>query len=165
MQKGEAIELEIARPDNSGNLTTLQTIRLGEDEGYSRINFALTETGVYKLTVRKFNAEGVEIAKTSMYQSFSYSQEYNFFYDPQEGEDLLISMTTSGEGKMMDKASEIYEEIAKTLHRSYDPRVPFMIIALVLFLSDVAVRKFKFKWLHEIIRDSKAKKELKQKMI
>ena len=33
-------------------------------------------------------------------------------------------------------------------------------MAIVLFLLDVAVRKFKFKWIHEIVRDRKAKKAL-----
>ena len=59
--------------------------------------------------------------------------------------------------------SVIYEEIAKTLKRSYDPRIPFIITALVLFLLDIAVRKFKFKWPHEIIRDAKAKKLLQER--
>jgi len=32
-----------------------------------------------------------------------------------------------------------------------------IIAAIVLFLLDVAVRKFKFKWIHEIIRERKEK--------
>jgi hypothetical protein len=38
-----------------------------------------------------------------------------------------------------------------------------IITALALFLLDVAVRKFKFKWPHEIVRDIKAKKALQKK--
>jgi hypothetical protein len=34
-----------------------------------------------------------------------------------------------------------------------------MIIAIVLFLLDIAVRKFKFKWIHEMVRESREKKE------
>ena len=34
-----------------------------------------------------------------------------------------------------------------------------MILAIVCFLIDIAVRKFKFKWPHEIIREMKQKKE------
>ena len=33
-----------------------------------------------------------------------------------------------------------------------------MIMAIVFFLVDIAVRKFKFKWPHEIIREAKEKK-------
>ena len=31
-----------------------------------------------------------------------------------------------------------------------------LIIALVLFLADIAARKFKWKWIHEIARDRKS---------
>ena len=34
------------------------------------------------------------------------------------------------------------------------------IIAMVCLLLDVAVRKFKFKWIHEIVRDRRAMKTL-----
>ena len=85
------------------------------------------------------------------------------FLDAADGEALMNNLANSSGGIMIDDASEIYQEIAKTLKRSYDPRIPFMIITLVLFLLDIAVRKFKFKWPHEIIRDAKAKKLLQKK--
>ena len=44
------------------------------------------------------------------------------------------------------------------IQRVYDPRLAFMITAMVLFLIDILVRKFKFKWPHEIIREYRAKK-------
>ena len=37
-----------------------------------------------------------------------------------------------------------------------------MIVALVLFLADIAVRKFKFKWPHELIRAHREKKKKKE---
>ena len=37
-----------------------------------------------------------------------------------------------------------------------------MILVTVLFLLDIAVRKFKFKWIHELIRDAKEKKAQKR---
>ena len=163
LQKGETIELEIASPDSKGALTEKRIVTPSEDTGYSRINFSITQPGVHKLTVRKKNAAGEVIAETSIYKTFSYSQEYNMFYDQEIGENLLESLAISGDGKMIEEAEEIYAEIARTLKRTYDPRIPFMIIALTLFLADIAVRKFKFKWPHEIIRDAKAKKLLKQK--
>ncbi|MBQ4268155.1 MAG: hypothetical protein IJB97_00730, partial [Clostridia bacterium] len=82
-----------------------------------------------------------------------------------DGEELLESLAVSGGGYMMEEPEEIYRDIARSVKRTYDPRIPFMIIALVLFLSDIAVRKFKFKWPHEIIRDAKSKKRLKQKSL
>ena len=54
----------------------------------------------------------------------------------------------------------VFEGFVIKVEKIFDPRLSFMIAAIVLFLLDVAVRKFKFKWIHEIIRDRKRKKEL-----
>ena len=58
---------------------------------------------------------------------------------------------------------EVFEGFITELPRMFDPRPLFIILAIVLFLLDIAVRKFKFKWPHEIIRDYKAKKNLMNK--
>ena len=165
LQEGETIEVEILSPDKYGKLTESRFVEPNEDSNYSRFNFAITERGVHQIIVRKKSATGEILDETSMFKTFSHSQEYNTFRDAQEGEELLKSITLSGNGSMMEDAAEIYLEIAKTLKRSYDPRIPFMIITLCLFLLDIAVRKFKFKWPHEIIRDAKAKKLLQQKTV
>ena len=52
----------------------------------------------------------------------------------------------------------MFEGFVPALLRTYDPRLALMITAMVLFLLDIAVRKFKFKWIHEIVREHKAKK-------
>ena len=165
VQAGESIELEITSPNASGALTETRTVKPSAEEGYSRIAFAITQPGVHLLTVKKLDAQGNVLAKTSMYKAFAYSEEYNMFYDAEDGKNLMISLAEGGQGQVIKESHKIYEEIAKTLQRSYDPRIPFMITALVLFLMDIAVRKFKFKWIHEIIRDRKAKKLLSQKSI
>ena len=129
------------------------------------MDITIKDAGVHLLTVKKKDATGAVISKVQMYKTFSYSEEYNMFFDETEGAELMETLAVSGKGKQIQDSSEIYEEIEKTLKRSYDPRIPFIIIALTLFLLDIAVRKFKFKWPHEIVRDYKAKKLLKQKAI
>ncbi len=165
VQDGESIELEITSPNASGALTETRTVKPTAEEGYSRIAFSITQPGVHRLTVKKLDAQGNVLAKASMYKAFAYSEEYNMFYDAEDGKNLMVALAEGGQGKVIQDSHKIYEEIAKTLNRSYDPRIPFMITALVLFLMDIAVRKFKFKWIHEIIRDRKAKKLLIQKNI
>ena len=46
------------------------------------------------------------------------------------------------------------------MHKVINPLITFLIIILCFFLLDVAVRKFKWKWIHEIIREKKAKKNM-----
>ena len=84
------------------------------------------------------------------------------FLDKKEGAALMESLAISGKGVVLTDAETIFAEIAETLHREYDPRLPFILAALCLFLLEIAVRKFKFKWPHEIIRDRKAKKLLQK---
>ena len=163
LQNGETIEVEILSSDKNGKLTESKFVEAEEDSNYSRFNLSITDKGVHKLIIRKKSADGNVLDETSFFKTFSYSQEFNMFSDLKDGEDLLNAITLSGDGEMMEDASEIYFEIAKTLKCTYDPRIPFMIITLCLFLTDIAVRKFKFKWPHEIIRDAKAKKLLQQK--
>ena len=55
-------------------------------------------------------------------------------------------------------AARTFDGFITSIPKSFDPRWLFMIIAIVCFLVDIAVRKFKFKWLHEIIRERKEKK-------
>lgn len=55
--------------------------------------------------------------------------------------------------------SKVFETFVTAEARSYDPRYLFMILSLVLFLLEVAIRKFKFKWPHEIIRSLVKKEE------
>ena len=165
MQEGETIELDITSPTGNGSETETRTIKPRPEDGYSRISFTIKEAGVHLLTVKKRDASGVLISQVQMYKTFSYSQEYNMFFDEEEGATLMETLAASGKGKQIEDSSEIYTEIERTLKRSYDPRLPFIIIALTLFLLDIAVRKFKFKWPHEIVRDYKAKKLLQQKSI
>ena len=62
---------------------------------------------------------------------------------------------------VLDEANDVFTNIVKYLRKVVDPRLVFVIIALVAFLLDVAVRKFKFLWPHEMVRLYKEKKALR----
>ena len=61
-----------------------------------------------------------------------------------------------------DDPWSVFDSFITSLHRSYDPRLALILIAMILFLGDIAVRKFKFKWIHELVREHRAKKEDKK---
>ena len=163
LKEGDTIELNITSPTGKGNETVTTTVLPEADSVNSRIKFVIKQPGTHLLTVVKKDADGNVIAQYSTYKTFSYSQEYNMFLDLSEGATLMETMAISGKGSVLTEAETIFEEIAETLHREYDPRLPFILAALILFLMDIAVRKFKFKWPHEIIRDRRAKKLLQVK--
>jgi lysophospholipase L1-like esterase len=59
------------------------------------------------------------------------------------------------DGFVIKNPKEVFENAVEYLHIIIDPRVAFAIIIIVCFLIDIAARKFKWKWPHEIIRDKK----------
>ena len=120
----------------------------------------MRKKGTYKITLTKYDKNGNELATLDVYKSFSYSEEYDSQVDGTEEElkQSLSDLATRGGGTPIADIYdpwEIYEDFVTELERVYDPRILFMILAITLFLLDIAVRKFKFKWLHEIIRERK----------
>ena len=101
------------------------------------------------------------LSQNRTFKSFSYSAEYNPFHEVEDNQAFLAQLAADGEGFVLTETYEVFDNVVKFIHHVINPRIVFIIIALVLFLLDVAVRKFKFKWPHEIIRDYKAKKAMK----
>ena len=132
----------------------------------NRFSFVIKDPGVYRFTVQKLDSTGNVIEKSvfeKTFKAFSYSKEYNVFVTREDRESLMGSLAENGRGSRidMDNILSIFDEFDKTDAHVFDPRILFMIIVIILFLLDVAVRKFKFKWIHEIIRDYKEKKKFK----
>ena len=79
------------------------------------------------------------------------------FFDNEEKAAFMAELSEDGDGFVITEPTEVFDNVVKSLHRIIDPRIVFIIIALVAFILDIAVRKFKFKWIHEIIRERKEK--------
>ena len=65
-----------------------------------------------------------------------------------------------GASSLMEECDpwSVFEGFVTSIPKSFDPTLTFIIAAIVMFLADIAVRKFKFKWPHELIREYKEKK-------
>ena len=74
----------------------------------------------------------------------------------------LLAENGNGMAVSEEEPWKVFDSFVTSLHRSFDPRLIFIIIAMVLFLGDIAVRKFKFKWIHELVREHRAKKAEKK---
>lgn len=181
LQKGESIKGEIyTTGEDSHILASLNevtggdigdadiyvTMALTSENNYSRCDFVAKRSGVYRIVLYKLNEAGEEITTREIFKSVTYSKEY---YPDDENTDsrkevMALLASRSGGAAIEDLAdpSEIYSNFITLLDRSFDPRLAIIITTLVLFLLDIAVRKFKFKWLHEIIRERKAKKSDKK---
>ena len=164
--ESEKISLNSVTTDN--NSPVLVATAIGEENSFGRCVFSIKEAGVYRITLKKLDKNGNEIYSVDYYQVLSYSSEYNIFDVATEDElkEFMASLADKGKGGVIDGVDDTYEIFRSFItgfKRNFDPRTLFMIIAIVAFLLDIAVRKFKFKWIHEIIRDHKAKQAEKEK--
>lgn len=139
------------------------TSSLNAGNNYSRCTFVIKKAGVYKLTLTKYGADGTVIETLETYKAFAYSKEYDVLGNQKVAPlTLMQSIAERGNGSVVKNLLdpwEVFEGFVTELDKSYDPRTVFMIVTIVAFLLDVAVRKFKWKWPHELIREYKAKKE------
>lgn len=172
LEEGETVRGIIHTPDNEqislnqvGEYDGCVVKRaLSESNKFSVCDFLITKGGIYTIEIQKLNEEGTVIASSFVYKEFSYSKEYDVEYEKSEEEikGVLAVLARNANGSLFDQEADadvslIFREYETVLKYVYDPRLILMILAAVLFLLDVAVRKFKFKWIHEIVREKKAK--------
>ena len=154
------IEVTVTSPATAGGESEVQTLTAGAGDNYSRLSFTVKTSGIHEIVTRKRSADGTLLAETVIYKALSYSREYNVFTDKDAAKALSEQLATDGRGIIIEEPYQVYENAAKLRHVDIDPRIPMMIALLILFLLDIAVRKFKWKWPHELIRDRKAKKAM-----
>lgn len=142
--------------------TVYVTLPLEASNNYSRFSFVAKNTGTYTITLKKLAADGSEKQVHTFYKSFSYSKEYDATTATQEEITTKLGLLADGgNGVYNDDVLNLnvfFENVELVIHNEYDPRILFAILIIVMFLLDIAVRKFKFKWLHEIIRERKDKR-------
>ncbi len=134
-----------------------QIIVANKESGFSRLSFAVKEPGLHTVLVQKMNASDQQVSATTLYKTLAYSKEYDGFADTDAAEALLATLAERGNGFVLTDPLEVFENTVEYLHIVIDPRVVFAILIIVLLLLDIAARKFKWKWPHEIVRDKKLK--------
>ncbi len=172
LKEGESLRGKIVMPDG----TEVSLNQTGAGDGwivkrglsaanrYSVCDFIITKSGIYTIVIEKVDAEGNVSVSASVVKEFSYSKEYDVEYDKTEEElrATLGLLALNGKGTAIDETAnveDVFKEFITKLTTVYDPRLLLVILAILLFLLDVAVRKFKFKWIHELIREKREKKQ------
>ncbi|MDE7164702.1 MAG: VWA domain-containing protein [Clostridiales bacterium] len=159
ISKGEKLRVSIA-PLSENGIDDVQEEILTPDaqSGYSRIRVAITKPGVHKVVVNKLDAQNNVIGSYAAYRAFSYSKEYDLFYDADAAETVMKEIAELGGGEVITGAWQLFVDPTTYTHHVINPRLVFIIISIILFLLDIAARKFKWKWIHELVREHKAKK-------
>ncbi|MBR5601747.1 MAG: VWA domain-containing protein, partial [Clostridia bacterium] len=168
LEENQSLRVTVTSPDPNDPMSFIEKVYTpGTNGTYSRLTFDVTSSGLHKILVQKLDVNGDVIpeAEATIYRSFSYSAEYDPFHEPSEGEEYLSKLAQDGKGEVIANYDPwgVFENVVKFLRIVIDPRILFMILSLVLFLLDIAVRKFKFKWPHELYHDYQLKKQMNQK--
>lgn len=155
--EGESIRVLVSKIENDGTKTAVHTIDVENFNGNQVVDFEITQGGVYEIEVQKLGAGGKILASNSIYQAFSYSLEYDPFLADNDNAAHIAELASAGGGNVIRDAAEVFDGLASSFFRTYDPRGVLAVIIIVALLLDVAVRKFKFKWPHELVRERKKK--------
>ena len=159
LKEGERIEAVYMSNSFGTGSEIVTPIEMNPDNGYTRATFEITLPGVHEVIVRKVDAANNVLAETTAYRVFSYSAEYDVLSE-KDGVAFMSDLAEKGKGSSLSEVWEVFDDFEKIVHVIYDPRLIFCTIALVLFLLDIAIRKFKFKWIHELVRERKNKKNI-----
>lgn len=180
LEEGERLEGTITEYTDDGEIVTslnttadeniasdlYVTVSMNPENRYSRSVFVLKKSGIFKITVTKKDKDGNICGTAEIYKSFSYSKEYDALYEIEEmdAEKLMEELASKGNGAVIDPEEpwSIFRDFVTGTERTVDPTLAFMIVAAILFLLDIAVRKFKFKWPHELVRSYKERKATKK---
>lgn len=163
---GNTEEISMNAVTEGGNRSLYVTSPLAEANNFGRCTFVVKKAGIYSITLVKKDKDGNELATYTVYKAFSYSKEYDLALqaaDIDYEEKFFKTVAENGGGAYLSDMNEahyaVFDNFDKTIEKVFDPRYLFMIIAVILFVTEIAVRKFKFKWLHEIIREARDKKQ------
>ena len=102
---GEFIEISILCPSDIGE--SIQKFSNIQDENVS-VTFNAITPGVYRIIVQKKDASGFVIAKEYVYKAFSYSKEYDVYYDCETAQALLESIASATGGKTITEPAEVF---------------------------------------------------------
>ena len=76
-------------------------------------------------------------------ENTSYSGEYDAFAEG--GREFLLSLCSPSDGILSQNPEELASAPAEPIGIVYDPLIPLAVIASVLLLADIAIRKLRWK--------------------
>lgn len=145
MNDGDTIQAFVTTPDGENVRIPLSSISKTTFGG----TFETNTPGVYQLDITKYDANGNMISSSRTYSTFSYSNEYNYSYDEETSIKILEQIASNGNGSYLYETTGMFSRESQTIIEQIDVTLIIVVTIMLLFLGDIVVRKFKFKWSHE----------------
>ncbi len=140
---GESIQTTIKDPQGNETRVPLTEISATTFAGEFETNIP----GLYELLIVRYDNTGQVISTSKSYSTFSYSEEFTQDFD----EELTITIMSgiSESGSYLYNTTNMFSAEAETITRDIDLISILSILSMILFLADIIIRKFKFKWSNE----------------
>ena len=136
--KDNVVSAKVNFGDESQTYLLTQT-KPGQYEG----SIPTKESGVYKLTITESGPEKKVVDTLETAIASSYLAEYDAFNS--EGEALLVNLCSYSDGNIF-KDMKMLAEVKMAENRLvYKPMAWFAVLAMILFIADIAVRKIRWK--------------------
>lgn len=140
--EGEIIQAQLINPLGETTRVSLTSISKTTLSGI----FDTKIPGVYELEVTKYDSQGNAVSFMTSYTTYTYSNEYVHEYNEEETISLMEEIAHNGNGTYLYQTNNMFSREAETATRDIDMTVIIMVIAMTLFLGDIVIRKFNFKW-------------------
>ncbi|MGV3487520.1 MAG: VWA domain-containing protein [Tuberibacillus sp.] len=147
---GQRVNLDIQSEINHLGEGTLKAIAVNQDGKQIPVQIEMTAPGVYKGILQadlpgvyNIQLQSVEKGKVSSNQQVAVTVPYSDEYRPQDvSKDYFENLAEAGGGKVIDDPNAAFHRKLPMAYDRKDIRNGLLWIALLLFLVDVAYRKF-----------------------
>ncbi len=140
LAEGESLLVTVLTPEGAEETVDTVFTTAGTYKGTFNTNYS----GVYTITVTHLDANGSLLDFTQANLASAYSTEYECFAEA-NGEELLTAVSEATGGRMAYTASGVIEYTGKLLEKVIELSTGLLIGLMVLFLTEIAVRKFRLK--------------------
>lgn len=161
------IRYENANVSGNAKITAIYTNASGEQEEVKldavsahayEGKIPLSETGVYSINVRRKEGEDLKEA-ANVQLTMQYSEEYRYTNDS----NILERFVAEADGTFIEDLQEIYQTKPKEADSSTALTMPFLILAVVLWILDILNRRLPFLadgvWLQKMQKRRQLKRE------
>lgn len=152
-RKGEKSNIIVQMPYDD-TIKEMKGSVISSDNQQYEVNFSSVAPGVYEGTIDT-KEEGAYVVNLELERkegekevlhsglNLPYSQEYNI-KKAANGINLLHRLADTTQGRVLSSAKEVFADDTMEVYTDKDMGSIFMILALVLFLLDIALRRFSF---------------------
>lgn len=145
--------------DDAGNSKeiTLDALKPGAFE----TELDMDDVGIFSINLRK-NGKDAEVVKS---YNTAFANQYSPEYQFTDSEDQLTSFVKQCDGEMITLKDNIWKAKTKTQRTKKSLTILFLILAMLLFLADIIIRRFSlnpFAGIQKVFANAKRKKVAKK---